>query len=204
MYLDKDAVQTFVVLTDIIYDLGLVSDDDFIQRLKNLRQMLDPADEEQLRILEIRFYGIDEFRIEASDAANLSDKNLNDLKNTGGDQDSKFQGDDFDPQLHFITANSGKISKWEFHKTDSDFFPSIPHGHAIINHKIKLDCYLGHIYKDNKRHGRESREFIVGLWNDKGFREHARATIEYYLQTYPHYHWRVLDPLRIPRRRKWS
>ena len=50
------------------------------------------------------------------------------------------------PLIHFISATTGKISKWEFHKTDSDFFPSIPHGHAITNQKVKLDAYRGYIY----------------------------------------------------------
>lgn len=102
--------------------------------------------------------------------------------------------------LHFIADNIG-LSNWLFHKSDDDFFPSIPHGHAISGRPCKLDAYRGWIYQKDMQVGREPRGKIVALWNNEKFRAFASAAITNYATRFPSYHWRVYNPLRLPRRR---
>lgn len=110
---------------------------------------------------------------------------------------------------YFLTSKPGKISKWQFRVGDPDFYPSIPHGHSTINSKIKLDSYLGYIYDVSnektkaKESDRESRQYIIDLWNDSNFRQLAIKCIDWYLDTYPSYKWRVpVDQIRVlPKKR---
>lgn len=207
-YFNEDATWTYLMLTEISHDNSLVFENEYIERLFILKQFCDPNDIESIANINLRINFLKEWygTLEQSPFF-YPDDNHEDLKsdNRGekGEEntDTSFQGDDFDPVLHFITTSAGKISKWEFHKTDSDFFPSIPHGHAIINHKIKLDAYRGYIFINNQLCDRETRRFIIDLWNDNKFRDAARETIVYYMNNFPHYRWRVTNPLRLPRRK---
>lgn len=209
-YFTKEATLTYLTLTEVSFDNYLISEADYYERLLLLQQFCDPSDTDTSSNIEIHISDFNEWYGFNERAENLyKDENETYARNKeekrgsqGNSSNSEFQGDDFDPLLHFISATAGKISKWEFHKTDSDFFPSIPHGHAIINHKIKLDAYRGYIYKNNSQNGRETRQYIIDLWNDNKFRDAARETIIYYLKTFPHYNWRVANPLRLPRRRR--
>jgi len=209
-YFTKEATLTYLTLTEVSFDNYLISEADYYERLHLLKQFCDQNDADTIANIEMHISNLDEwYRFDKRDEHHYDDNNdtnVRDVDEKKGKADNssntEFQGDDFDPLLHFISATTGKISKWEFHKADSDFFPSIPHGHAIINHKIKLDAYRGYIYKNNKQTDRETRQFIIDLWNDNKFRDAARETIIYYLNTFPHYNWRVSNPLRIPRRRR--
>jgi hypothetical protein len=208
-YFSREATFTYLTLTEVSYDNYLTSDHDYFDRLHILRQFCDPDDRDSISNIDIH---ISDFREWHGDfhqnefyyPEDRETKPNSSLSGNGENTTSPegFQGDDFDPIVHFITNNAGKISNWEFHKTDSDFFPSIPHGHAIINHKIKLDAFRGHIFKNNQHFGRETRQYIIDLWNDDKFRDAARQTIVYYMNTYPNYNWRVTSPLRLPRRRR--
>lgn len=110
--------------------------------------------------------------------------------------------DDTPPILQFIAAGTTGLSDWHFHQADSDYFPSIPHGHWQGYGQPKLDPYTGWIYQDRKQKSREKRNKIVMLWNDKKFRLFARMAVEFYLVAFPHYRgWRVKNPKRLPRRR---
>lgn len=209
-YFTKEATLTYLTLTEVSFDNHLISEGDYYERLYLLKQFCDPNDTDTIANIEIhisdfgewhKFDEITEYYADESNDTNVRHEDEKEGK-ASNSSNIEFQGDDFDPLLHFISATSGKISKWEFHKTDSDFFPSIPHGHAIINNKIKLDAYRGYIYNNNFQTDREKRQFIIDLWNDSKFRDSARETIIYYLNTFPHYNWRVLNPLRIPRRRR--
>ncbi len=209
-FFTKEAVFTYLTLTEVSFDNYLISEADYYERLHLLKQFCDLSEIDTIANIEIHISDFDEwYRFNEKREYHYNENNEKYYRsidkredNDNNASNAEFQGNDFDPLLHFISAIAGKISKWEFHKTDSDFFPSIPHGHAIINHKIKLDAYRGYIYKNNKQTDRESRQFIIDLWNDNKFRDAARETVIYYMNTYPYFNWRVSNPLRMPRRRK--
>jgi hypothetical protein len=110
------------------------------------------------------------------------------------------RGDDEDIYLFFIPSGITGLTSWQFHPFDDDFFPSIPHGHNRKNDGIKLDPYLGWIYRGSRQTAREERRKIVALWNDDGFRRAALLAIDYYLNHHPTFTgWRVSNPRRLPR-----
>lgn len=207
-HFDVAASSTFLLLTELSYNYYLISDEEYLERLFILKELSDPTHADTIQNIDLYINELNDFfAIESDERPLYSDdvlfeENFNTSSNDKNIHET-FQGNDFDPKIHFITSSSGIISKWEFHKFDRDFFPTIPHGHAIINNKIKLDAYRGYIYKNNKPHTREARQFIIDLWNDKKFRDMARETISYYLKTYPQYQgWTIKNPLILPRRRK--
>ena len=105
------------------------------------------------------------------------------------------------PVLHFAAAGKTGLHEWEFHQSDADFFPSIPHGHSRHDRRRKLDVYRGWIYREDRQDGREPRWKVIALWNDKKFRRFATLAINYYLGTYPKHRWPVQHPLKLPRPR---
>ncbi len=111
--------------------------------------------------------------------------------------------DEFGNQVAHLWANASTgLAQWEFHQSDPDFFPSIPHGHFMGRRQPKLDAYVGWIYRGAEQIGREPKKKIIALWNDTTFRDFARVAIEYYIEHFPNYCWRVADPRRLPRRRR--
>ncbi|ADB37864.1 hypothetical protein [Spirosoma linguale] len=205
--LSKEAANTYIILTSTAYDDFLITEEIYWQRLHILKQLCDPTDADFIANLDLHISFFSKWRVYKEE--DLYIYPLDNATDSIEDQESEkadFQGNDYDPLLHFITDKGGKMGRWEFHKTDSDFFPSIPHGHALSNHKIKLDAYSGHMYKNDitKSVDRESRRYIIDLWNDERFRKVARETITYYMETFRSYRWPVANPLRLPRRRYWA
>lgn len=189
----EEGIQIFKLISRIEFELGFISIMDYYYRLVTLYHLTDKS--EEIRKYLIRIFGeanisesyyLDEQDYDTNDRQSKESRNKN-----GDDQEST------DPTLHFITPKTGKISKWEFIKGDPDFFPSIPHGHAIINESIKLDSYQGYYYNVTnsndkpKSTGRESRKYMIELWNNDKFRIFAIDQIDWYLQTYPSFTWRV-------------
>lgn len=109
------------------------------------------------------------------------------------------------PTIALVTAQAGVLkSPWEFTIGDPDPFPSVPHGHLQSNKKVKLDSYLGYTYdtsNGNQMLERESRQFIISLWNCEKFRNFATKQLNWFIQQNPAFVWRVNQPLRIPVRR---
>ena len=54
------------------------------------------------------------------------------------------------PKVKCFRPSHDKLKKWEFHKGDADPNPSVPHGHKINDSNIKLDVYLGFIFKNQQ------------------------------------------------------
>ena len=110
-----------------------------------------------------------------------------------------------DPILSLITPNVGVLgAKWVFTLGDPDPFPSIPHGHLHSKKYVKLDAYLGYTFdmrNGQKQLKRESRVFIVNLWNNQKFRQFARKQLRWFISQNPNFKWRVSYPLRLPNRR---
>ena len=100
--------------------------------------------------------------------------------------------------LHFMSPSVPGGRKWEFHQADVDPNPSVPHGHDTASRR-KLDSYTGRTYIKRREAAKEPRALIVALWNDTKFRIFARKAVQWYMATYPRYHWRVRNPLRFPK-----
>lgn len=197
-YLSYDAFSTYMLLSDISFERNYIDDEIFYRRLMTLHDLIDPAMKETTERLRARMLAIGGDHIEQpswiEDKENISveAEKFKVIEENENESPSVF---------HLITQKAGIFGKWNFHLTDRDFFPSIPHGHAVQNNRLKLDSYLGHIYKDDSFYARESRQYIIDLWNDESFRKNAIETIKFYMQEYPMFNWRVQDPLRIPKTR---
>jgi hypothetical protein len=75
-------------------------------------------------------------------------------------------------------------NNWEFHLTDVDPNPSIPHGHGEgYNSNMKLDPYTGECFFKSKLRKKENRGFIVALWNDQKFCAFAKKAVANYTMT---------------------
>lgn len=71
--------------------------------------------------------------------------------------------------LGLIIKSGGYV--WDFHKYDSDPWPSSPHGHYK---KFKLDVYTGDVYGNKGKKpitniGRKSIEYIQNILYQKGY-----------------------------------
>lgn len=181
--------------------LGLIGHGTFLARMYALREMCRPGDYQWKyadHILLIEQWD-EECRWDTDahyEAENSSpDKDKTEGRIVWSDHDR----DDEPIILEFILAHATGLSAWEFHKGDADPFPSIPHAHQHSNDKRKLDAFLGFIYLRGAPDGREPRESIVKLWNDKKFRLFAKEAIGYFFQQNPHWRWRVPFPFRLPR-----
>jgi hypothetical protein len=204
--LKKEGIQLFKFLSKIEFEIGLISLQDYYLRLVTLYQLTNKS--ETLKSYISDLFG----EVDFSESEYVDVKGFDIPENQPKRQNKEsinYQGDEDNPTLKFTTPKTGKISKWKFTKGDADFFPSIPHGHATINQKIKLDCYQGYYFNvinsNNKAMsiGRETRQYIIDLWNNDKFRAFAIDQIDWYLMQYPGFTWRVpVNRIRkIPRKR---
>lgn len=198
-YLSSDAVSTYLFLTDISYENFYIDDEVYYRRLKALLEMVDPNMFETKERLKMRLNGIGEIQIEQAEW--VEGEGYSEQLVEAEEHILELDGSDTEDYIYYLTMNAGRISKWKFNLTDRDFFPSIPHGHAISDYRIKLDPYLGNIFDEYSKFARESRQYIIDLWNTQSFRENAIETIKFYMREYPNFKWRVRDPLRIPKKR---
>lgn len=197
--LSRAASRAYLQCTNVSYECGQIAWTILLDRIRFLTQECSPGDpsgQYARRILATEQQDLEDNwlleRADADDAENGSDS----IGRLGAEEDD----DDF--VLYFIADIPG-LKQWHFHLADADFFPSVPHGHENGRSQPKLDSYLGWVYRGSEQIRREKRKTIVRLWNDDGFRDFARAAINYYLETYPHYSgWRVRNPARLPRKRK--
>lgn len=94
------------------------------------------------------------------------------------------------------------LKRWHFIVGDPDPHPSVPHGHRDLKPFPKLDPYLGWIHvSTTATGGRLSKDDTRALWNDQRFRDFAAAALTHFVLKNPAYVWRVVNPLRLPRRR---
>ena len=184
---------------------GFISVFEYLSRLMHLEQMLSPTSPLRELILEEIFWRPpdlegDGFRLEEPDIHNSTTES--EIREEGEDGANWIQGYD-DGYLEFLTKSQGVLGdKWMFHQYDNDHFPSIPHGHLNKQRRTKLDAYRGYTYdtlSNNKPLKREKKRFIVELWNNPEFRTFALRAIDYYLENFPNFQWRVVSPRRLPR-----
>lgn len=78
---------------------------------------------------------------------------------------------------------------WIFHKGDSDFNPSVPHGHSIDN-RYKLELWSGAVYSTstNKKCGTASRKDMLKLRNYTGFAKFVEECRQEYRMRFPTIH----------------
>jgi len=184
---------------------GLISVFDYLSRLMHLEQMLSPISPLRELILEEIFWlpsdlEGDGFRLEEPEIQNSTTKS--EIEKEGADTANWIQEYN-DGYLEFLTNSHGVLGdKWMFHQYDNDHFPSIPHGHLNNQHSTKLDAYRGCTYdtlRNNKPLKREKKRFIIELWNNPEFRTFAVRAIDYYLEHFSTFKWRVVYPRRLPR-----
>ena len=202
MKLTEVGFSSYYSLSLFSFWAGVINSHEFLYRMNWLRNAHD-VDDNVLKRLVDEFPTIKEFSMgydnyldnwESDISSNIS------LKKTRSQ--SLPEADD----IYFLITSAGVLGdKWKFNPYDSDYFPSVPHGHLQSKHHTKLDAYLGFTYdtlKNNKALKRESRNFIINLWNDDKFRTMARSAIEYYLVHHPNFTgWRVAEPLHLPKKR---
>jgi hypothetical protein len=194
--LSSAAADVYLATSSCALALGVISWNQYALRLKFLRDNVE-ANSNQGKILA-DFFGTQEATLEDDWPYGESQ----DLVDEVDESDSRLTGtDEEDDFLYFCPRDKTGLTDWEFHLGDADYFPSIPHGHSKSKKPCKLDAYRGWIYKSEKQIGREDRCKIIALWNDERFRAMAACAIDYYLSTFPNFHWRVGDPRRLPRRR---
>lgn len=114
-------------------------------------------------------------------------------------------GDEYwDGLVRFMSPPSEVLDgPWIFHKTDADYWPSVPHGHLKKDKRFKLDVYRGWAFDQHHgQKGRESRSFIRRLWNDPNFRDTAVHCLDHFIRSHKPHNWaaqrRILDPRRLP------
>ena len=190
--LSAEAASDYLRLTLFAFDSGLIGRTYYEARLNLLRVIANPQD-------GAAHYATDLLGEEAVDEElPWLDR---DEEQAGASDPMETSGpyyDDADHSLAFRVV-AGPLKDWEFHQADDDFFPSIPHGHEHGRKQPKLDVYLGWVYKKDEKMRRVDRTTIIGLWNNRDFRDFARIAINYYLDRFPSYAgWRVADPRILP------
>ncbi len=177
MKMSDEAKSHYRLLTDLSYDYGLINLFTYHERIDFLNNNYEEK----------------EMDCEINEKAFLEDT----LYNTVSSSSNEIK-----PLISFLTTQVGILkSKWKFTIGDPDPFPSIPHGHLHQNLKIKLDCYLGYTYdtqNGNKLLKRESKNYIIKLWNDIKFRDFAINHIDWFIYNNPKYKWRVIHKRRLP------
>lgn len=96
------------------------------------------------------------------------------------------------------------LGTWLFTKSDPDAYPSTPHGHlySATREWPKLNPYTGRVFKEKHQEDatlRLSKQEMQRLWRDNAFRDFCRSYILLYVESHPHYAFRISNPLRFPR-----
>ena len=206
-----EAISTFLFLTDISYDFGLITQRVFNERIVTLYE-LNELDIEDFYDLHIQVEINDNFQPDNQQRNDYQELNLDEL---GLGNAVKINAELYskDDRLFFITGQQGKYCKWKFNEYDADDKPSIPHGHGIERRKIKLDPYRAQIFDIDKGFdkpiAKEDKELIKYLWNNNDFRNLATIAIKHHIANLNKHHlywtnYRGLthSPLRLPRRRR--
>lgn len=203
--LTRDAARLFLNSSRDAFLVRLISWSQFMDRLVALRDMCSSSNPSGItanRILRAEEWESDEeWSYEGESPSNRCEGD-NRPSSFGSTFDYLPDEDEEGAFLCLFLGTHTGLSNWEFHQTDDDFFPSVPHGHWNGKKHLKLDPYQGWVYIGSKQQRREPKKNIVSLWNDRKFREFALVAIDYYLTHHPSYNgWRVANPRLLPRRR---
>jgi len=207
--MNEIANSTFIYLTEVSYDYGLITRKVLIQRIAKLYELNDFDDFFPYTVKELEQIPETELSENGND---YSEFNLSDLGLSGATKINE-QLYSKDNVLHFISEQNGKYCKWKFNEYDVDDKLSIPHGHGIEKRKLRLDPYRGLIFNIDKGFdkydSKEDDKLIKYLWNDNDFRNVATLAIKYHITNmnkhplyWSDYRGLTHSPFRLPRRRK--
>ena len=200
MRLTVPGAQMYLTTSHVALAAGVLSWDEYLLRLRFVRDCADPATLEGRAARNI----LRDYEGEDADEWSAGEPEQP-ISNQGPTESEVSISEDHlpyePPTVRFMPAGHTGLHQWVFHQADPDPRPSIPHGHWHSDWKKKLHAYRGWIYREDRQIGREPRWKIVALWNDEKFRSFASAAIQYYLITFPGYRWPVPFPSRLPRRR---
>ncbi|MCK8067213.1 hypothetical protein [Cobetia sp. 1CM21F] len=176
-------LNTMICLSDIHYRYGFIDLDEYCERVSVARWLTSEFDKDDPRE-NIKYY-----EHGADDTPPMSE----------GDQDVQ-DDEEFNVNSPFMEMLVNKV--WVFTKSDRDSYPSIPHGHYRSQNKTwpKLNPYTGYVYK--RKHQAESklsRQEMINMWRDEGFKSFCREMIVWYLEEFPAYEFPVARPLKLPR-----
>lgn len=204
MYLNPDAAREYLYACELSYHAGIIEFRELMQRLNTLYSLV-PQNFYFGHQLNARINGfkkkfenenIEECFPESNVEVNIFVKNQEDT--SVEPQCNTYDDFEDEEKIEFLTDTAGKVSKWEFHKGDADPYPSVPHGHATINDKIKLNPYSGKIFKGKIYKFQEEKKFIIYLWNNDKFRVFALEAIDHFIGKNPHHNFKMKDPRKIP------
>ena len=207
--INEQGYLTYLYTSELQLSLGILPDQEFFERIILLFELCDDKNhKEHLQtFLDYPIEKIIEHRKVENKDEDLEKENTELLNGNGTiSKNAKQPEGDI---LFLLTKMPGILkSNWEFHKSDADYWPSVPHAHLEIDHGIKLDAYRGNTYNtnnNNKELKRESKQYIASLWNDEKFRKHSIETINYFINNNPDFRWfeqrGIIFPRRIPKRR---
>jgi len=201
-FLSSTAAQTFLQLCRISYFEGLIGRYEFLSRMRSLCSLASPEGgvfEYAHKVLVNESWDTDTEWVNKCGAfeSSTDEKPAKD-RGSALSGEGNWTGGDEEPSWSFMTnASMGFLRKWDFHKGDADPAPSVPHGHHAQHNKRKLDAYRGYVYFQGEPDGRESREAIIRLWNDLGFRDFALEALQHFVTQRPDWVW-DRDPMIIP------
>lgn len=199
-YLSAKAARLYLEISKWSFFLEQIGWTQLVDRLEALSVLCSPSDPARLHAERVlRLSGVEQ----------LSDNNwsLGNEEEAHSDlprEPTFFESDNPDeefPYLYLIVGSHTGLANWKFHLYDPDWFPSVPHGHEKNGGLLKLDPYLGWVYRRSAQIHREDRWKIIALWNDDKFRKAALRSINYYIEYHPDFRWRILDPRKLPRKR---
>ena len=205
-FLEEAGAYVYLFTSRESLNYGFISVFEYLSRLRHLRQMLPPESLLGDFILEELFWQPPDIEKDGFLLDEDSETQGSTVNSEAGENGASWRKDYDDGYLEFLTKSKGVLGdKWMFHQYDNDHFPSIPHGHLNKNKSIKLDAYRGYTcdtLNNNKLLQRETKRFIINLWNNPEFRTFAVRAIDYYLEHFPYFKWRVRHPKKLPRTRR--
>lgn len=196
-YVHSRTINTLTTLASLHYEHGFIDRSEFEERLQVAYWLCDDA--EDCNVDPRRSYDEDAEpnQSQAKDEHDFSDSLIVNMKN----DNSKSEKED-EHWLHLLF-----LKTWVFTKSDPDSYPSIPHGHFQNKNKQwpKLNPYTGRVFSGKHKedtHSRLDKDQLNTLWNDHRFRSFCRDMLVWYIEKFPYYEFPMLDPLRLPRRRR--
>jgi hypothetical protein len=208
--LSEDGAYAFLWTTDLSLAVQVIGFPEYLERCRALLQLLPPGS--SLTPLIDRALGEplrrdregkkDEEWHQEGDAPRPNGGRG--LEGLGGPTEGPGEDEEWDGLMRFMSPPSEVFDgPWIFHKTDADYWPSVPHGHLKKDDRFKLDVYRGWAFDQHQgRNGRESRSFIRKLWNDGKFQDIAVHCLDHFIGSHKLHEWKVqrgiVNPRRLP------
>src|SRR5262249_36165426 len=143
VYLDEADANFYLVTTHIALDYRLIGFGEYFTRLACLRDMLAPRTNLHSLVAAYLAATNKDFPRGWPDVEERT--LLSSVPETQVGSEEEASGGTMRPSegfqiLHFVTEPGVLGERWVFRPGDSDFFPSVPHGHLGTKTPIKLDA----------------------------------------------------------------